>query len=142
MRENQWRDPEISRRESTMCRVDAIRSEMSEAVRFLGGNGTAKEANRLAARAASLPQTTIERLRWKKMKRIPADIADAIREAVERRQEESLRRAKHDLFIARQTNERLAARLMELDADSYGQEAGQLRNSVQYGRRKTDFNGQ
>ena len=32
----------------------------------------------------------------------PADIADAIREAVERHNEESLSRAKHEAFMARQ----------------------------------------
>lgn len=80
-----------------MYRVEAIQNEMASAVRLLGGDGPAKEQINRAARAARLPHTVIERLRWKKIKRVPADLADTIREAVGRQNEESLNRAKHEL---------------------------------------------
>lgn len=115
MTEQSGRDREISRREREMYRVEAIRDEMSSAVRFLGGEGSAKEAITKAAQAAKLSHTTIERLRWKKIKRVPADIADKIREAVARHQEEGLRRARHELLIAQQTNAALIAHLEAVD---------------------------
>ena len=102
MTEIQGRDREISRREAEMYRVEAIQEEMASAVRVLGGSGPAKEQNNRAARAARLPHTVIERLRWKKIKRVPADLADTIREALQRSNEENLSRAKHEAFIARQ----------------------------------------
>jgi len=129
MTENQRRDPEISRREAEMYRVEAIQDEMSSAVRLLGGNGTAKEQILNAARTTGLSYTIIERLRWKKIKRVPADLADTIREAVQRHNEKGLARAKHEAFIARQRAEILAARLMEIDADRYGPEINRLRNA-------------
>lgn len=117
MTENQRRDPEISRREAEMYRVEAIQDEMASAVRVLGGDGSAKEQNNRAARAARLSHTTIERLRWRKIKRVPADIADAIREALARHNEESLSRAKHELFIQQQQAAALRSRLAEVDPD-------------------------
>lgn len=111
------RKPEISRREAEMVRVEVIQSEMASAVRFLGGEGSAKEQITRAARAAGLSITVVERLRWKKIKRVPADIADTIREAVERHNEESLNRAKHELYVAEQKNAVLMARLKEVGAD-------------------------
>lgn len=67
MTEKQGRDRENPRREAEMYRVEAIQAEMSSAVRVLGGDGPAKEQNNRAARAARLPVTTIERLRWRKI---------------------------------------------------------------------------
>ena len=123
------RNREISRRETEMYRVEAIQNEMASSVRFLGGDGSAKEQILAAARATGLSYTTIERLRWKKIKRIPADVADSVREAVARHNEKGLARAKHEAFIARQKAELLAARLMEIDADRYGPEIDRLRNA-------------
>lgn len=114
------RKPEISRRETEMYRVEVIQSEMASAVRFLGGEGSAKEQITKAARAAGLPVTVVERLRWKKIKRVPADIADTIREAVQRHNEESLTRAKHELYVAEQKNAALMARLQAVGADLGG----------------------
>lgn len=128
MAEIQGRDREISRRETEM-RSELIVSEMASAVRVLGGSGSALEQINRAARAARLSHTVVERLRWKKIKRVPADIADAVREAVERQNEEGLSRAKHEAFIERQRASILAARLMEIDADFYGPEADALRRA-------------
>lgn len=99
-------------------RAELIADEMASAVRLLGGNGSAKEQNRRAARAAGLSTTTIERLRWKKIKRVPADVADVIREAVTKHSEEGLSRARHELFIAQQANARLLAKLEAVDPSS------------------------
>lgn len=96
-------------------RAELISMEMASAVRLLGGNGSSKEQITKAARETRLPLTVIERLRWRKIKRIPADIADVIREAVNKSQEEGLRRAEHELFIARHRETALLARLAELD---------------------------
>ncbi len=120
MSEIQGRDREISRRETEMYRVEVIQSEMASAVRFLGGEGSAKEQITKAARAAGLSVTVVERLRWRKIKRVPADVADCIREAVERHNEESLFRAKHELYVAEQKNAVLIARLREIGADMGG----------------------
>lgn len=98
-----------------MSAVENIQNEMASAVRLLGGSGSAKEQTAKAARAARLSHTVIERLRWRKIKRVPADIADAIRDAVTRHNEESQARANHELFIARQEAAALRARLAEFD---------------------------
>lgn len=124
---NQGRDREISRREAEKMRAELIVTEMASAVRVLGGDGPALTQNNKAARAARLPVTVVERLRWKKIRRVPADIADAVREALERHNEESLSRAKHEAFIARQQAAVLAARLSEIDGDFYGPEIDRLR---------------
>jgi len=137
MRENQGRDREISRRETEM-RSELIVSEMASAVRVLGGNGPALEQINRAARVARLPHTVVERLRWKKIKRVPADIADAIREAVERHNEESLSRAKHEAFMARQQAAVLAARLSEIDPDFYRPDIDRLGFGDRGGRDEAD----
>jgi hypothetical protein len=111
MTENSRRNREIPRRDTEMVRANAIQFEMAEAVRFLGGPGSAKEQTARAARETKLSQTVIERLRWRKIKRVPADIADVVREAVERQEEKSLARAQHELTIAQITNARLVAEL-------------------------------
>ena len=137
MAEIQGRDREISRRETEM-RSELIVSEMASAVRVLGGNGSALEQINRASRAARLSHTVIERLRWKKIKRVPADIADAVREAVERHNEESLSRAKHEAYMARQKAAILAARLVEIDGDFYGPEIHRLGFGTGDSRDKAD----
>lgn len=127
MTEKSRREPEISRREEENMRAELVTDEMAAAVRFLGGDGPAKQQIRRAAQAAKLPVTVIERLRWKKVKRPFADIVDQIREAVERHNEESLARAKHEAFIAKQQAQVMAARLAEIDPDFYGPEIDRLR---------------
>lgn len=139
MTEIQGRDREISRREAEMYRVEAIQDEMASAVRFLGGDGSAKESINKAARAARLPHTVIERLRWKKIKRVPADLADAIREAVEHHKEETLSRAKHELYVAKMQNAALLAQLEAIDPDFYGPEISRLRGSAPSDRRGSDL---
>ncbi len=129
MPEKQERDREISRRETEKMRAELIQSEMASAIRFLGGNGPALVQNNTAARETRLPVTVIERLRWKKIKRVPADLADAVREAVERHNEESLARARHELFVSQKTNAIMAARLLAIDPDFYGPEISRLRGN-------------
>ena len=141
MTEIQGRDREISRRETEIMRAELIVDEMASAVRFIGGEGTALAQNNRAARAARLPHTVIERLRWKKIKRIPADIADTIREAVERHNEESLARARHQLAIAERSNGALVARLMEIDPDFYGPDIDRLRRVFGDGRQEAGRSG-
>jgi hypothetical protein len=141
MRENPRRETEISRREREKMRAELIATEMASAVRLLGGDGSAKEQVSRAAHEARLPLTVIERLRWKKIKRVPADIADAIREAVERHNEESLSRAKHELEIERAKAEALRRQLERIDAD-YGRALPIAdRRADSGGRRVTDIQG-
>jgi len=128
MTENTGRDRENSRRETEKMRAESIVLEMASAVRVIGGDGPALAQNNRAARETRLPVTVVERLRWKKIKRVPADIADAVREALERHNEESLSRAKHEAFIARRQAEIMAARLAEIDPDFHGPEIDRLRN--------------
>ena len=130
MTEKQRRDRENPRRETEIMRAECIQFEMASAVRLLGGDGPAKESINKAARAARLPHTVIERLRWRKIKRIPADIADTVREAVEKHNEESLARAKHELSIAQKLNSVMASRLEEIDPHFYGPEIARLRGSA------------
>lgn len=117
-----------------MYRVEAIQNEMASAVRVLGGDGPALTQNNKAARETRLSVTVIEQLRWKKFKRIPADIADTVREALERHNEESLARAKHEAFIAKQQAAIAMARLRAIDGDFYGPEIDRLGNVVNPGR--------
>lgn len=109
--------------------------------RFPDERKSGARAAKTAARAARLPVTVIERLRWKKIKRVPADIADAIREAVERHNEESLARAKHEAFIARRQAEIIATRLGEIDGEFYGPEIDRLRNLGKRHRPQADRMG-
>ena len=120
------RDTPILRRErEEMTRALCVQTEMASAVRVLGGEGSAKECTNRAARAAQLPITVIERLRWKKIKRPFADIVDQIRDAVDRHNRVGLLRVEHELKIAEALNARLMAELegfaphlRELQADS------------------------
>lgn len=127
MTENQGRISPNRRRETEMSSVQAIQIEMASAVRFLGGDGSAKESINKAAREARLSHTVIERLRWRKIKRVPADIADVIRAAVERHNEEGLARARHELTVAKAQNAALLAYLEASDADFYRPEIDRLR---------------
>lgn len=138
MTENQERATPIPRRETEIMRAELIADEMSSAVRFLGGSGSAKEQTLKASRETRLSPTVIERLRWRKIKRIPADIADVVREAVNKKNEEGLRRAEHELIIAKHREAALLARLAELDPDYFGPSVGQMGRSVPEGRRSTD----
>ena len=138
MPEKSWRDPEISRREAEKMRSEMIVEEMASAVRFLGGDGSAQAQNNRAARAARLSVTVIERLRWKKIKRIPADVADAVREAMHRHNEESLARAKHELAVERHRSATLLAYLEASDPDFYRPEIDRLRREAPGGRGSVD----
>lgn len=141
MTENQGRSREISRRETEKMRAELIVNEMASAVRVLGGEGPALAQNNTAARAARLSVTVVERLRWKKIRRVPADIADAVREALHRHNEESLSRAKHELFVAHQANAVMASRLAAIDADFYGPQIDALGWSDTGHGRDDDFPG-
>jgi len=99
-----------------MYRVEVIREEMASAVRILGGEGSAKKQVTTAARATGLTASTVERLRWKKIKRIPADIADAIREALEHYEKETVRRVEHKLMLAEQKNKALMEEIAQYRA--------------------------
>lgn len=96
-----------------MSRVEVIQDEMASAVRVLGGDGLAKEQITKAASKTGLTVTTIERLRWRKIKRVPADIADCVRDALERYEKESRSRAEHLLWLANQENEMLRSKLTQ-----------------------------
>lgn len=141
MTPKQGRDREISRRETEIMRAELIADEMASAVRLLGGDGSAKEQNNRAARAARLTTTTIERLRWRKIKRVPADVADAIREALARHNEETLSRAKHELYIAQNEAAALRRKLASIDPDFAGAYPGVDRRADTSGRRNTDLPG-
>ena len=96
-----------------MYRVEVIQQEMASAVRVLGGNGPAKEQITKASRVTGLTVTIIERLRWRKIKRVPADIADTVRAALERYDKETRSRAEHLLWLAKIENEELRKKLAE-----------------------------
>lgn len=109
---------EISRRKSEVSRVDEIRQEMSSAVRLLGEDGrNADEANERAARRSGLSRTIIERLRWKKMKRVPADVADAVRDALAAHEAKREALVQHELFIAKRRIEALERSIGSRGAD-------------------------
>jgi hypothetical protein len=114
-----------------MSRACAIQMEMASAVRVLGGCGPAKEQNTRAARLTRLSATTIERLRWKKVKRVPADVADAVREALHKYTEGTLARAQHELFIERQRSAALLAYLEQSNPDFYRPEIDCLRREAE-----------
>lgn len=96
-----------------MSSVEVIQQEMASAVRVLGGNGPAKEQITKASRATGLTVTIIERLRWRKIKRVPADIADTVRAALDRYDKETRSRAEHLLWLAKIENEELRKKLAE-----------------------------
>lgn len=141
MTPKQGRDREISRREKEIMRAELIVDEMASAVRLLGGDGPAKQQNYKAARAARLSVTIIERLRWKKIKRVPADIADTIRDALAQHNEESLNRAKHELHLAQREAEILRSQLEKIDPDYNRAFPLADRRKVPSGRRNADIQG-
>lgn len=109
MTEISRRQKENSRRNPEMSRVEAIRLEMAQAIKVIGESGRcAAEENIIAARLSGLSLSVIERLRWKKIKRVPADVSDAIREALDACEERSRARAKHDQGILNQRLQALA----------------------------------
>jgi hypothetical protein len=136
---NQGREPHKSAARGGNMRAELIVNEMASAVRVLGGDGPALVQNNRASRLTGLPVTTIERLRWKKVKRPFADLVDSVREALTRHNEESLSRAKHEAFIERQRADALAARLSQVDPDFYRPEIDRMRRSALGGRRRSDF---
>ncbi len=136
MKPKPGRDTPILRRErEEMTRAHCVQTEMASAVRVLGGEGSAKECTNRAARAAGLPATIIERLRWKKIKRPFADIVDQIREAVDRHNRVGLLRVEHELKIAEALNRRLVAELQNF----MGVEADQLRERPSDAGAGTDY---
>lgn len=83
-----------------MQRVEAIRREMQSGVKLLGASGrNADEQNAIAARLSGLSVTVIERLRWKKIKRIHADVAEVIREAIDSYNTNKEARSRHERDI-------------------------------------------
>jgi len=122
-------------------RAELIADEMASAVRLLGGDGPAKSQNHRAARETKLSVTVIERLRWKKLKRVPADIADVVREAVARHNQESLNRAKHELHLAQIEAAALKRRLEQIDPDFDGAFPLVDRRASAGNRRGSDFQG-
>lgn len=141
MTEKQGRETPNRRRETENMRAELIVDEMASAVRFLGGDGPAKQQNRAVSRETGLPVTVVERLRWRKIKRPFADIVDTMREAIERHNRESLSRAKHEAYIAKRQAEVMAARLSEIDPDFYGPEIDLLRRSGRTRRNGADRMG-
>lgn len=119
-------------------RSELIVEEMASAVRLLGGDGPAQTQNNRAARETRLPVTVVERLRWKKIKRIPADIADAVRDALHHHNEESLSRAKHELAIERRRSAALLSYLEASDPDFYRPEIDRLRRETSIEGRGAD----
>ncbi len=109
MLENSRREAENSRRERPEMRADFIRAEMADAVRLLGADGrSAAEQNHRASRQTGLPVPVIERLRWRKVKRIPADVADVVREALARSNRRAEALAKHEALILKRRVQALA----------------------------------
>lgn len=112
MTENQLRNTEISRRkEEKMSAVEAIRNEMSASVKALGGEGNVLSQVYRASRLTGLSETVVERLRWKKIRRVPTDISDAVRIALENYNEAMQRRIEHENEILKERNAALKATL-------------------------------
>lgn len=110
MREISRRGAPKSRRGAEMSRAEAIRSEMAAAVRLVGADASgADRQNEAAARMTGLPVTVVERLRWKKIRRVYADVADAVREAVADFDRRAEAKARHEQDLLRRRLEALAA---------------------------------
>ena len=107
-----------------VSRSDAVRLEMASAVRVLGSDGsTAKEQTYLAARKTGLSSRLIERLRYRKITRIAADVADTIREAIAAHQAKQEALARHEICILTARLQALETRLETTDPDFFGGEA-------------------
>ena len=101
-----------------VSRSDAVRLEMASAVRVLGSNGsTAKEQTYLAARKTGLSSRLIERLRYRKITRIAADVADIIREAIAAHQAKQEALARHEITILTARLQALETRFRTVDED-------------------------
>lgn len=100
MAKKRFRETEMNARSE---RVSCIREEMAMLVRFIGGGSDviAERANFIAARITGLPITTIRSLRWRKIKRVPADVADAVRDAAARVEAQHEKAASHEIEILR-----------------------------------------
>ena len=106
-----------------MSRADAVRAEMASAVRLLGSEGsTAKEETYLAARRTGLPTRLIDRLRYRKIARIAADVADTIRDAVAAQQAKQEALARHEITILSARLHALEHQLNAVDPDFHGGE--------------------
>lgn len=112
------KQPIQSRETEIVSRCDAVRLEMASAVRLLGDDATtAKEQTQLAARKTGLSWRVIERLRYRKVGRIAADVADAIREAVAAHQAKQEALARHEIAILTARLQALENRFREGDSD-------------------------
>ena len=101
-----------------VSRSDAVRLEMASAVRVLGSDGsTAKEQTYLAARKTGLSSRLIERLRYRKITRIAADVADIIREAIAAHQAKQEALARHEITILTARLQALETRFRTVDED-------------------------
>ena len=101
-----------------VSRSDAVRLEMASAVRVLGSNGsTAKEQTYLAARKTGLSARLIERLRYRKIARVAADVADIIREAIAAHQAKQEALARHEITILTARLQALETRFRTVDED-------------------------
>ena len=116
-------------------RAEAIRLEMVESIKELGaGEASADRENLKAARATGLAVTVVERLRWKKIKRVPADIADAVREALEAHNARQERNARRENQMLKRRIAALQSRLGDMggDPDFYRPDADGLRGVVDH----------
>ena len=103
-----------------VSRSDAVRLEMASAVRVLGSDGsTAKEETYLAARKTGLSSRLIERLRYRKITRIAADVADIIREAIAAHQAKQEALARHEIAILTARLQALETRFRTVDEDFF-----------------------
>jgi hypothetical protein len=101
-----------------VSRSDAVRLEMASAVRVLGSDGsTAKEQTYLAARKTGLSSRLIERLRYRKITRVAADVADIIREAIAAHQAKQEALARHEITILTARLQALETRFRTVDED-------------------------
>jgi hypothetical protein len=124
MKQERFPMPEKLSQEREMSRVDAVRVEMASAVRLLGGEAaTTKEATWLASRKTGLPARLIERLRYRKITRIAADVADTIREAIAAQQAKQEALARHEIAVLSARLGALESRFETVDPDFYGGEA-------------------
>lgn len=119
------------------ARTDAIRNEMSEAVKSLGGGGKADAAIYAASRVIGLPASLVARLRWKKIKRVPADVADAVREA---RDKAAIEAARHERGEIERRLSRIEALLVS-DADFFGPHVDAVRQAMGRQDRPLDRGG-
>jgi hypothetical protein len=125
MIEELFMKPEIKSHErEIVSRSDAVRLEMASAVRVLGSDGSsAKEQTYLAARKTGLSSRLIERLRYRKIARVAADVADIIREAIAAHQAKQEALARHEITILTARLQALETRLETTDPDFFGGEA-------------------